>query len=72
MWYAVSDIADPTTWTDREREFFALGWNECLKVQPGENARLRAALKEVLEVWPNIAAIRQIAERAIERDGRSR
>lgn len=36
----MSDIGDPTSWTDREREFFALGWNECLKMQPGEIKRL--------------------------------
>ncbi len=38
------DLGDATNWTDREREFFAAGWNECLKMQPGENGRLRAAL----------------------------
>lgn len=38
----MSDLGDPTCWTDREREFFAAGWNECLKMQPGEAARLRA------------------------------
>lgn len=38
-------LGDPTCWTDRERAFFANGWNECLKMQPGENERLRTALK---------------------------
>lgn len=46
----MSGLADPTSWTDREREFFAAGWNECLKMQPGENGRLRAALDDAL-IW---------------------
>lgn len=25
---------DPTAWTDEQREYFAAGWNECLKMQP--------------------------------------
>lgn len=43
----MSDLGDPTGWTDREREFFAAGWNECVKMQPGENDRLRAALQKI-------------------------
>lgn len=41
----MSDLGDPTCWTDREREFFAEGWNACLRMQPGQIERLRAALK---------------------------
>ena len=36
----MSEIADPTSWTDREREFFALGWNECIKMQPGGSMKV--------------------------------
>lgn len=38
------DLGDPTGWTDRERAFFAAGWNDCVEKQPGEVARLRAAV----------------------------
>ncbi len=33
--------ADPTNWTDEQREYFADGWNECLKMQPGFLTALR-------------------------------
>jgi hypothetical protein len=45
----MSEISDPTSWTDREREFFALGWNECVKIQPGEIERLRAELGRIVD-----------------------
>jgi hypothetical protein len=45
-----TDLGDPTGWTDRERAIFAAGWNECLKMQPGENERLRAAMTQIASV----------------------
>ena len=41
---------DPTNWTDEQREYFAGGWNECLKMQPGNIERLRVAL-EGIATW---------------------
>lgn len=44
---ANDDLGDPTCWTDRENAIFNAGWNDCLKFQPGEAGRLRAALTKI-------------------------
>ncbi len=47
----MSSLGDPTGWTDRERELYAEGWNDCLKMQPGENGRLRAEFEDACKVF---------------------
>ncbi len=54
---------DPTDWTDHEREYFAEGWNECVKMQPGWLTALRRIASLDEKNVPKYA--QQIANEAI-------
>jgi hypothetical protein len=55
---------DPTGWTDHEREFFAAGWNRCVKMQPGFLTALRRIASLAEKNVPKYA--QQIAREAID------